>query len=563
MARNTSCAILTNGEAYCWGENTGGLVGSGSANTSVLSPERLSFWGMVSTYGYSVDSIRMGYYTNCARLTHPTNNAQLFCWGSNRYAVLGAGLEPAKYPNVYTPHRVQLGNFFDVKDFDFNLRHGCAINQWGNIACWGGRIFGQLGAYTAAIQGDEFDEVGDRLNKVKLETGRTVRHIVSSATHTCAILGGADDGKILCFGSNASGRLGRGLAHNHHIGDNHNERIDDFVFDLGGKRAVQLKSISRYNLAIDEDGGLWGWGSNAHALARGLVLSVNSDTNIPVQIEYPKPVVDISTGFYFACLADIDGDVYCWGSNWGDMDGNGSQDTVAGQRVEGMRGQPAGINQFPSISTDRIGGPETKVNLSSTHKVVALSSGASHTCALFDNQRVKCWGANNYGQLGIGDTDINGDGINDPVGDQTEEMGDNLFFLRLGTDGDSVELPVRKITTGYYHSCALFVNGRVKCWGRNQFGQLGLTTTDSKGLSASEMGNSLAFVELGSGVTAIDIQAGAYNTCAVLNNNDVKCWGNNTAGQLGIGDRFPAGHNPDRMGALLPKIQFPRPVGEE
>ena len=55
--------------------------------------------------------------------------------------------------------------------------------------------------------------------------------------------------------------------------------------------------------------------------------------------------------------------------------------------------------------------------------VEEMGRGTAHSCALLDNQRVKCWGANNHGQLGLGDTNYRGD--------QAGEMGDNLPFLNL------------------------------------------------------------------------------------------------------------------------------------
>lgn len=61
-------------------------------------------------------------------------------------------------------------------------------------------------------------------------------------------------------------------------------------------------------------------------------------------------------------------------------------------------------------------------------------------------------------------------------------------------------------------------------------GQLGLGDTSNRGLSAADMGEGLAFVDLGEGRTATHISCGQHNTCAVLDNGDLKCWGNNEFG---------------------------------
>ena len=66
---------------------------------------------------------------------------------------------------------------------------------------------------------------------------------------------------------------------------------------------------------------------------------------------------------------------------------------------------------------------------------------------------------------------------------------------------------------------------QVKCWGHNGDGQLGLGDTNNRGDGAGEMGDSLEAVELGAGRTAKKITAGFYHTCATLDNGQVECWG--------------------------------------
>ena len=132
-------------------------------------------------------------------------------------------------------------------------------------------------------------------------------------------------------------------------------------------------------------------------------------------------------------------------------------------------------------------------------------TGLLYSCALLSTGAVKCWGANDYGQLGDGSI-ANATARTTPVA---------VSGLSSG---------VSAISTGYYHSCALLSTGAVKCWGNNTYGQLGdnsqtqrLTPVDVSGLS--------------SGVTAIS--AGYWHTCALLSTGAVKCWGQNTYGQLG------------------------------
>ena len=89
---------------------------------------------------------------------------------------------------------------------------------------------------------------------------------------------------------------------------------------------------------------------------------------------------------------------------------------------------------------------------------------------------------------------------------------------------------------GGLHTCALLDDDSVKCWGRNDYGQLGHGNTFSAATNVGEMGDNLRAVDLGPGRTAKMIDAGDYHTCALLDDDSVKCWGRNDYGQLGLGD---------------------------
>jgi len=82
------------------------------------------------------------------------------------------------------------------------------------------------------------------------------------------------------------------------------------------------------------------------------------------------------------------------------------------------------------------------------------------------------------------------------------------------------------MTLGEAHTCTLIAGGRVKCWGQNSYGQLGDGTTTDRRTPVDVVG-------LGSGVRAI--AAGSYHTCAVTGTGGVKCWGTNENGQVGDG----------------------------
>src|SRR5690606_6135717 len=164
-------------------------------------------------------------------------------------------------------------------------------------------------------------------------------------------------------------------------------------------------------------------------------------------------------------------------------------------------------------------------------------------CALFGNGLVKCWGSNTHGQLGLGDTDHRGD--------QVGEMGAALDAVDLGSGRRAKALAV-----GWLHACVILDNDAVKCWGANAFGQLGIGDTHSRGDGPGQMGDALYEVDLGDGRAARAIAAGGQHTCVLLDNDAVKCWGANTFGQLGIGGTDHRGDEGGELGDALPAVSF-------
>ena len=92
-------------------------------------------------------------------------------------------------------------------------------------------------------------------------------------------------------------------------------------------------------------------------------------------------------------------------------------------------------------------------------------------------------------------------------------MGNNLTIVDLGANQTAV-----KIELGFGHSCALLDNGQIKCWGSNDYGQLGMGDNEPRGDEGGEMGDSLPSVDLGTGRTAVEISVGVSHGCARLDN---------------------------------------------
>ena len=136
----------------------------------------------------------------------------------------------------------------------------------------------------------------------------------------------------------------------------------------------------------------------------------------------------------------------------------------------------------------------------------AVSAGEQFTCAVTVGGAAKCWGFNLFGQLGDG-TQATSHGPVDVVG------------LATG---------VSSIGAGSNFACALTTAGGVKCWGRNDEGQLGNAGAPGSNTPVDVTG-------LGSGVAAIAV--GWFHACALTTSGGVKCWG--ADGAVGNGDVGP------------------------
>jgi uncharacterized repeat protein (TIGR01451 family) len=229
--------------------------------------------------------------------------------------------------------------------------------------------------------------------------------------------------------------------------------------------------------------------------------------------------------------------VKCWGANF-----------------YGQLGQGDTTNR--GDNPNELGDNLPAINLGTGRTATAITAGQAHTCALLDNNTVKCWGFNGTGQLGVGSTHNHGDGL-DTLGEPADDMGDNLPIINLGTGRTATA-----ITAGGSHTCAIRDNTTTVCWGNDQDGTLGQGTDERViGDNPNELGDNIPVINLGTGRTALTVTAGNDHTCTLLDNATVTCWGANFYGQLGQGDGDDRGDNPNELGDNLPAIPLPALIG--
>ncbi len=231
----------------------------------------------------------------------------------------------------------------------------------------------------------------------------------------------------------------------------------------------------------------------------------------------------IVAGYDHTCAILDNDSVKCWGKN-----------------AEGRLGVADLINRgdLPGMGDGLVA-----VSLGTGRTVMAIAAGNFHTCAILDNGSVKCWGGNADAQIGAGDRI--------DWGDLPAEMGDGLPIVDLGKGRTA-----KAIAAGDTHTCARLDNGAIKCWGGNRMGQLGLGDHDDRGGQPGEMGDALAAVNLGAGRTAKALAMRSNHACVLLDNGAMKCWGRNTYGQLGLGDKFARGDDGAKMGDALTSVDL-------
>ena len=297
------------------------------------------------------------------------------------------------------------------------------------------------------------------------------------------------------------------------------------TFPLG--QATAITAGDKHTCALLADSTVQCWGSNSAGQvgAGGLAESA-----VPVAVNGLTGVTALAAGTSHTCALLVDGTARCWGFNYDGELGNGLT-----------------LTSLPPYGTN------TPVEVSALSTATALAAGDYHTCALLIDGAVQCWGRNDQGQLGSGNTQSSSSpvavaGLTGAIAiaaghahtcalldaGGVECWGENAGGqLGNGTNANS-STPVTvtgltgaiALAAGYEHTCALLANGKVACWGLNNDGELG---------NGGNAATNQPLLSNAGGVTAIT--ARAEETCARLSNGTAQCWGQNSYGELGNGSK--------------------------
>jgi alpha-tubulin suppressor-like RCC1 family protein len=187
IGNSASCALLSNGSVWCWGENSRGQLGDGTT-TDRLTPV------LVSGLSSGVTAISAGSNHACALL----QSGGVRCWGDNDDGQLGDGTFTDR-PTPVDVVGLSSGVVAISAGGDFSDGHTCARLATGALQCWGSNHDGQLG-----IGGSQFTAQSTPVDVIGLPGAASV--VEAGPRHTCAIV----SGRVKCWGDNFDGQLGDG-----------------------------------------------------------------------------------------------------------------------------------------------------------------------------------------------------------------------------------------------------------------------------------------------------------------------------------------------------------------
>jgi len=565
-----ACSLTPQNVVQCWGNAAYGQLGDG-----VIGGAR-EYAQTISSTSLST-MVAVGGHHSCAL----KSDGSVLCWGNNNAGQLGRATVSA---GEASPAKVSLSVGVTITQINAGTSHTCGLRPNGQVLCWGEGSTGQLG------NGQGLDKaIPVTVSAIGIDDPSKALSIAVGGNHVCARL---KNNTVRCWGKNTNGELGIGTTASPQLSP------QQTVAALTNKNVTALSAGYSHTCALTVTGEVWCWGNNSF----GQVGIDQNNPNWSWWVTSPVKVinggaVEIDLGSMHSCARMSNNTVQCWGKNNKGQLGNGLTTDLS---------VPTLITNLPSVNALAAGGTLSSgftcasraadnalicwgdnarwgqlgagVISADTDPLLGvvevtnqvplqqwrieqrkLSAGGQHTCATNIQNQLYCWGGNTKGQLGTAvgagttssyPTPTLVQGISNVVSveagndytcainaqNQLYCWGGNLDG-QLGeplTAGDFKPHPtpflvqgigqVKAIAAGYSHTCAINDQKQLYCWGNNDYGQTGDILTNSNSLTPT----------LVQGIdSALDLVTGGYHSCAIDAQNQVFCWGRNEAGQLG------------------------------
>jgi len=365
--------------------------------------------------------------------------------------------------------------------------HSFGLTSDGRIYAWGRNTSGELGIGTTLARSNV--PIAVKTTGTPMD-GKVVKQVEGGGryegSHSIAL---ASDGTVYTWGLNQYGQLGNNTTTN----SRSPIAVQVAGTPLAGKTIVQIAAGADHSLALDSDGALYAWGSNAYGqLGNGTM----TNSSVPVAVKIAgtplagKTIVQIAAGANHNMVLTSDGAVYTWGWNY-----------------HGQLGNNTKTNSNTIVAVQTISTPIAG------KKIVKIAAGQGHSLALTDDGMVYAWGRNDTGQLGNNAT--------------TDAM---LPVAVTVTGTPMSNKTIVEIASGARHSLAIDSSGKVYAWGHNGSGQLGNNSTVNALTPVA--------VQAPADKNIIQVSGSGWlgaSSSALTSNGAVYSWGRGFDGQLGDG----------------------------
>lgn len=377
-----------------------------------------------------------------------------------------------------------------VTDVAHGRYHGCALEYDGSVWCFGDNAAGQLG--TGIAGGDPTatpSEVREVTSGVPIDDATAIG---AGRDFACAVRTG---GSVWCWGANGSGQLGDNTVVS-------SPWAVQVVKELDGMPLTGITSVGGgdcHTCARDDAGGVWCWGCNGSGNLGDGTTTARDGAAPVLQTMAGEPfagALSLAVGGGHNCVERALGEVWCWGQN---NDGELGNDTTVAAPLPIM---------------------------SSFTGEVAV--GRYHTCGVTSGGEVQCWGWGGHGRL------ANGVGWDPP---------DFLVPTPILLEPNGASLTGARDAVAAAFSCAVLQDATAMCWGDDHYGQTGVGGTGSPLPLYDSRGERLSGI--------VRMWAGFTRGCALLADGDIQCWGRNNEGQL-ADPSFASHTRPTTLGLTCP-----------
>ena len=499
VGQSHSCGLAATGQAYCWGSNQHGQLGTGGSEPESLLP--------VAVYGEgSFVDISLGFHHSCGLEA----DGMVYCWGSNIYSQIGD--YDANTANRTEPSAVYTSSEESFTAIAAGGYHSCTLTVDGSAYCWGRNEYGQLGLGSG--------NTTQRETPVQVAGTQKFMSIALGESHSCGL---KLDGTAWCWGQNDYGQIGNNDSANAAV-------FEPTAVDSGPEKFVKIAAGFNSTCGLTISGVAHCWGQNDYGQL-GISQTSAASSNAPEPVVIPNQFSHLSIGRQHTCGLRSSSSVYCWGGNShgqiGDTNTSTANRTVptdigasdfisveageyhsCGLKVNGQAlcwgkgesGQRGDDTTMPAWLPT----PVQQSAMVLGEEFTTISLGGAHSCGLKADGRSYCWGKNFYGQLGLMNTEDR---------PQPAPISPLLKFS--------------EIDLGYYHTCGLQTNGQAMCWGKNDNGQLGTGVASGNNVPIpTPVAGTHSFVSL---------TLGDHHSCGLNLGGYAWCWGQNDFGQLGDG----------------------------